>query len=210
MCSSHVIPRAIFPSHLRHTPTPRPGSPRPGSAAPGSSDGTLGGQTFGDFADDVPSAVTRGRTLEPFCAPHCARPTTPPWSSNPPLYPLTCIMTLCTANACVNSFGSVDFLPNFFGEIPNSPRCMARCSVLGASFLSAGDDNISLLICSHIESTPVPRLPFLELTIFAASVAALNAIRLVHLLHETRQMSLREVLPRPPRHGVTRDFVFHP
>jgi hypothetical protein len=47
--------------------------------------------------------------------------------------------------------------------------------MLGASFLSAGDDNISLLIRSHIESTPVPSLPFLDSGIFAASVAALNA-----------------------------------
>jgi hypothetical protein len=54
-------------------------------------------------------------------------------------------MTLWTANAWVNSFGSEDFLPNFSGDIPNSPRCTARCSVLGRSFLSAGDVNISSL-----------------------------------------------------------------
>jgi hypothetical protein len=59
--------------------------------------------------------------------------------------PLTCIMTLWTANAWVNSFGSEDFLPNFSGDIPNSPRCTAQCSVLGRSFLSAGDVNISSL-----------------------------------------------------------------
>ncbi len=57
----------------------------------------------------------------------------------------------------------------------SSAKSQTPRSVLGASFLLAGDDNISLLIHSHIESTPVPRLPFLESGIFAASVAALNA-----------------------------------
>ena len=89
--------------------------------------------------------------------------------------PLTCIITECTAKAFVNSFGSVDFLPAIGGEIPNSPRCNARWTVLGASFLSAGDINISLLIRSQMASTPVPCLPFSDSGIFPATVAALNA-----------------------------------